>query len=608
MLKLKKEQSETERVKLHGGVVAESVTSTLSASSRSGVRSFTANPRVARRSASLSSVGEDQDHAPESCLFADERIRVFYAEIKSLINDCFHSLRDTVLDRYPDPAEQQKRYVKGLLFVAHQMNSTANCSEIHRVTNTFPRIAENYQRAMSRFAQYVIPQRYLHAGDIKCPSLESFLYELYRRVALSTELKTMRYFHMNYSEQEIFLKDILRISMSSCLESRKASNDERQEGTRAPAAGAPALMMLEDGCANAPDHVMPQDSVSNIHTTHRTGIARPLVAGPARTRTPAALPGQPPSEMPSAKVNAQVRQCDLSVILSAVSATDEHAPRHSDSSDSDESLSVFLRSRHEKQRHSRVKNKNLAARPCDPEGGVHAQTPPPLHPASKQPPPALSQTLRKKPSMPSQSQLQARAEADGSRSGDNTKEINLEIYSTPFNAASSRPLRHGSPSVASACSGVSVRSSTSARTQVTATGSQTMNDHGFTWRDAGGRQPSSTPSTIRSSRGGVQNLASTPSPVYRRGAWSQFGTVWESDHSAGAMSGEDEDIETSHTAGGRPSRRRVSSQQLAGPKSRAASQLADDEFVFFKESVLQWKSGEVRDPGHPQIPASEIVF
>lgn len=606
MLKLKKEQSQPERENFNSGAAGSVLHTTEvaapagSASSRFGVRRFNADPRVNRRSASLSSVVEDQDQAPESCLFADERIRVFYAEIKSLINDCFHSLRDTVLNRYPDPAEQQKRYAKGLLFVAYQMNSTANCSEIHRVKNTFPRIADNYQRAMSRFAQYVIPQRYLHVGNIKCPSLESFLYELYRRVALSTEIKSMQYFYMNYLEQEIFLKDILRISMSSCLESRNARNDEHQED-------APALMMLEDGgCANAPDYVMPQDSVSNIHATHQTGYARTPVAGPAQP--PPAVPGQPVPTMPvpASKVKkAQARQCDPSVVLSAVSAVSAGNGQSSNhSSDSDESLSVFLRSHQAKQRHSRVKNKNLSGRQCNPNVSAHDPTPPtpPTHPELEHAhAPARSPTAGKKASQavpPSAPPLQSPSRAvttslangslaNGSRTGDNIKEIDLEIYSTPFNAVSSRRLKHGSQSVASARSTVSVRSSTSARTQVTDTGSQTMNG-------PDSRPPSST---IKISQGDGHN----PS-IYRREAWSQFGNILESDQS-GATSGEDEDIETSHTSGGRPCRRRVSSQP-AGPKSHAASQQADDEFVFFKESVLQWKSGQA----HPQIPPSEIVF
>ena len=170
-----------------------------------------------------------------SCLYNDERIRIFFIEIKTIINDCFHSLHETVHAKFSDPREQKSRLLRGLQFVSTDMNRESNYSEIARVTHTFPRIKENYRRAITRFARYVIPREFLHL-EIQCPSFDGFLFALYKRVASSFELRSGRYFAMTYTEQEVFLKDILRVTMSSCL----------------------------DYGADTTKHVMPDDSVSNI--------------------------------------------------------------------------------------------------------------------------------------------------------------------------------------------------------------------------------------------------------------------------------------------------------------------------------------------------------
>ena len=176
-----------------------------------------------------------RDTQDVSCLYNDERIRIFFIEIKTIINDCFHSLHETVHAKFSDPREQKSRLLRGLQFVSTDMNRESNYSEIARVTHTFPRIKENYRRAITRFARYVIPREFLHL-EIQCPSFDGFLFALYKRVASSFELRSGRYFAMTYTEQEVFLKDILRVTMSSCL----------------------------DYGADTTKHVMPDDSVSNI--------------------------------------------------------------------------------------------------------------------------------------------------------------------------------------------------------------------------------------------------------------------------------------------------------------------------------------------------------
>lgn len=493
------------------------------------------------RSAKLTSIVEDRETA--TCLFNDERIRIFYAEIKSLLNDCFHSLYDTVLKTYTDPAEQQKRYLKGLLFVAYEMNTSANSSEIYRVTHTYPLIAKNYQRAMSRFAQYVIPQRYLHAGDIKCPSLESFLYQLYRRVALSSELKSMRYFHMNYTEQEIFLKDILRIAMNSCLDPGHTSRADPPYGqTPLRTTSSSPLLLLQNEPAE--DFVMPQDSVSNIHLLNRTNAQVP-----APNRAPPPVPPasiQNPSVLLSDKLfgpraaNDTFRaKLDSSQTTKLAFTPHADPDPHSD----DESLSVFLKSRNTKR--DRRTKLNLVSPPppaCSPD------------PLSSRPPSATTSVPVTK-----------------------TKEIDLEIYSTPFNAVSIGRLR-------------------------TTPSSQTSST-----TDASHAQVSRTRSVqhVTSHQGDddVYGVSACNSSK-KSDTLSLLDSTLASDDDAGENNKSSRSTSRQSTLSASRIRRRVTE-----PKSRVSAQNADDEFMFFKESVARWETrSNVSKPPHPNVPPSEIVF
>lgn len=173
-------------------------------------------------------------------LFDNEVIRLFFVEIKNIINDCFTSLHDVVLSTYSDRAEQISRFQRGLSFVATDMNKNENYSEIKRATSSFPHIRDNYRRAIRKFAQYIVPPEHLRR-DLECPSFDSFLFELYKRTAVTTEMRSGKYFSMTYSEQENFLKDLLRVTMSSCI--RYGSSDASV--------------------------IMPDDSVSNVVTPRR---------------------------------------------------------------------------------------------------------------------------------------------------------------------------------------------------------------------------------------------------------------------------------------------------------------------------------------------------
>jgi len=145
----------------------------------------------------------------------DERIRLLFAHVKSMVNDCFHSLYDVVCTQFVEPREQRERFVKGLQFVCDEMRQNHNYSEITRAVTSFPTIDKNYKKAMHRFIEHTLGPRC--NARIECRTFEAFLFELYRRVAASVEMRTCRYFTMTYSEQEVFLKDVLRMTMSACV-------------------------------------------------------------------------------------------------------------------------------------------------------------------------------------------------------------------------------------------------------------------------------------------------------------------------------------------------------------------------------------------------------
>ena len=231
-------------------------------------------------------------------LFEDERLRVFYAEVKTLINDCFNSLYETVMSEHTNAREQKVKFLKGLSFVSSEMSKDTNYSEIVRVTYAFPRIKTNYQRAMSRFAEHIIPREVLHQGQIRCPLFDGFLFDLYRRVAMSSEMRSMRYFSMTYAEQEVFIKDVLRITMSSCL-------DHIVDPTVAASKDGDDEVTLKNTTRNTTSSVVrPSDSVSNINNNNNNSTSslrdkkhrrEKSILSEAITRaTTGSLPFQPP--------------------------------------------------------------------------------------------------------------------------------------------------------------------------------------------------------------------------------------------------------------------------------------------------------------------------
>jgi hypothetical protein len=170
-------------------------------------------------------------------LFSDDSVHNFFAELKTLINDCFQTLHTVVHQQFQDVNERGQRYQKGLDFFSGPVERIGG-DEMQRAQTAFPGISTEYQMAMVRYAQS-LHGTMVGTVALKIPSFDKFLFQLYKRVAGSLEVRGMRYFTMSYLEQEIFLKDVVLLTMKAC-------------------------MTLREGASGAGAHIRPCDSVSNI--------------------------------------------------------------------------------------------------------------------------------------------------------------------------------------------------------------------------------------------------------------------------------------------------------------------------------------------------------
>lgn len=229
-----------------------------------------------------------EQEATDAGLFADERIRNFFAMVKSLANDCFQSLYDTVMREYAHytPEERTQRFERGLTFIANENNYKLATDEVTRATQEFPTIQHEYERAMVKFAQVMVSQKD-PTLKIEVPSFTTFLMRFYSRLAAHRLVKSMRYFTMTYFEQDIFLKDMLRINMNACLNMRTVPRDD-DAGARSQMRGGgtgSGSSILHAALQSSRAHtssttssqVLPSDSVSNISYTRpsRSTSSRP---------------------------------------------------------------------------------------------------------------------------------------------------------------------------------------------------------------------------------------------------------------------------------------------------------------------------------------------
>lgn len=209
-------------------------------------------------------------------LYADERIRNFFAQVKTIMNETFHSLNDS-LQHFP-PTERTKRLAKGLAFLASEQNQSMSQDEIARATQEFPTISHEYKRAMMRYAQCMVVGKKSSNIKVECTPFDAFLFKMYKRMATSTEVRSGRYFVMSYMEQEIFLKDVMRMVMGSCLMIRQV-----EEPAPASVRGSDTSSVSVSASSSRKKPVLPSDSVSNI-TPNMTGGSQGA-ARAARTTT-----------------------------------------------------------------------------------------------------------------------------------------------------------------------------------------------------------------------------------------------------------------------------------------------------------------------------------
>lgn len=229
-----------------------------------------------------------EEQSAEVALFSDERIRSFFAVVKTLVHDCFYSLYDTVMQQYVSAAEKQQRLSRGLAYIASDSNHTLGDDEVMRALEEFPTVQEEYERAIVRFAQFMLPERQ-PGMKVEVPPFATFLMKVYRRVATSPDVKSGRFFSMTYFEKDILLKDMFRVTMNSCVSLRPAavsviSADSKSTRTQsrllsgalqhAASAASPSAAGSTSGSASATgtassasraSKVMPSDSVSNIY-------------------------------------------------------------------------------------------------------------------------------------------------------------------------------------------------------------------------------------------------------------------------------------------------------------------------------------------------------
>lgn len=215
-----------------------------------------------------------EQEATDAGLFSDERIRNFFAMVKSLANDCFQSLYDTVMREYLNhtPEERSQRFERGLAFIANENNYRMATDEVGRATQEFPTIQHEYERAMVKFAQIMVSNKD-PSLKIEVPSFTTFLLRFYSRLASHRLVKSMRYFNMSYFEQDIFLKDMMRINMNACLNMRPtpreslaagASHTARTESSSILQAALATTRGAPSSHSSGSSQVLPSDSVSNI--------------------------------------------------------------------------------------------------------------------------------------------------------------------------------------------------------------------------------------------------------------------------------------------------------------------------------------------------------
>ena len=182
-------------------------------------------------------------------LFADENARNFYIELKVLLTECLESLYALVKREYA-PKFHQLRFMRGLEIFNSDNIQAVTITETARALSMFPTINQDYQSAMIRYT-HLLYGTMVGTLSLSILSFKIFLIRLYQRVSQTQEISSLRYFTMSYLEQDIFLKDVVRMVMKDCMTTHIQNNSNNNNG--------------RNGIST--QHIKPSDSVSNIHSS-----------------------------------------------------------------------------------------------------------------------------------------------------------------------------------------------------------------------------------------------------------------------------------------------------------------------------------------------------
>lgn len=155
---------------------------------------------------------------PGDC-FKDERMRVFFARIKMDVNNRLTSLYRAATTDVADPVEQQRIFMDALMVISDDMKKREILESHERAAVADVRLYEDASKswlnhAVQCYVSYLFPSKSHHRRCSISILSSSVLKTLYETLAASSEVQSFRYFEMSYKEQEMFLKDVVRVAFS----------------------------------------------------------------------------------------------------------------------------------------------------------------------------------------------------------------------------------------------------------------------------------------------------------------------------------------------------------------------------------------------------------
>ena len=209
-------------------------------------------------------------------MFADDGVRTFMSQLKTLTDDCFTELNTMVAAEYTNPAERQARFRKGLNTIEN-WDAQVRGEETSHALERFPSINEQYKHSVIAYVKSTLQGS---GGDnvrVRIPPFDMFLFYLFREIARSSVMRNGEYFAMGYLDRDAYMCDIVHIVMRDCAQ--VISNDSQSKASTSTAASS-RMSSWRKALASMDDvKVLPGDSVSCIqpkrtvpvHVTQSTG-------------------------------------------------------------------------------------------------------------------------------------------------------------------------------------------------------------------------------------------------------------------------------------------------------------------------------------------------